>query len=243
MMQTQFTPEAGNPGVSGIAPEVRRVLVAISHAISLGRMELPNEFYPSHLPVALINAVYWTRLGNGASTTSSAERYCRHFGIASMRARSWEPISVDEQEALGDLIGRFDELGVDRMAKEVFQTSHGTTEATIRKAKNILRAAKVLRHIGIDVLQDVPARRPDEIDDALQCLPGVGAGMIRRFLMYTGDDHFVRGDVGIRNFVSSALSRRTIPGERAEELVRQSAYELILAPRFLDFEIWKLRGA
>ena len=130
-----------------------------------------------------------------------------------MRARSWKPTSVDQQETLGDLIRRFDELGVERMAKEVFQTNHGSTDATIRKAKNILRAAKVLRHIGIDVLQDIPVRIPDEIDDALQCLPEVSAGTIRRFLMYTGDDDFVRGDVGVRNFVSIALSRRAISGK------------------------------
>ena len=160
-----------------------------------------------------------------------------------MRARSWTPISVDEQETLGDLIRRFDELGVDRMAKEVFQTSHGSTEATIRKAKSILRAAKVLRHIGIDVLQDIQDRRPDEIDDALQCVPGVSADTVRTLLMYTGDDDFVRGDIHVRNFVSSALLRRTISGKRAIGLVRQCAYELILAPRFLDFEIWKLRRA
>ena len=242
-MQMQSRRKQETLAVSGIAPEVRQVLVAISHAISMERTELPNEFYPSHLPVALINAVCRTRLGSGAPTTSSAERYCNHFGIASMRARIREPIAADEQETLGDLIGRFDELGVDRMANEVFQTSHGSTEATIRKAKNILRAAKVLRHIGIDVLQDIPARCPDGIDDALRCLPGVGAVTIRTLLMYTGDDDFVRGDIHVRNFVSSALFRRTIPGERAKELVRQCAYELILAPRFLDFEIWKLRGA
>ena len=243
MMQTQSRGQQETLMASGIAPEVRQVLVAISHAISLERMELPDEFYPSHLPVALISAVYRTRLGSGAPTTSSADRYCHHFGIASMRARSWKPLSADQQETLGDLVRRFDELGVDRMAKEVFQTNHGSTEATIRKAKNILRAAKVLRHIGIDVLQDIPVRRPDEIDDALQCLPEVSAGTIRRFLMYTGDDDFVRGDAGVRNFVSIALSRRAISGKHAEELVRRCAYELILAPRFLDFEIWKLRGA
>ena len=146
MVQRQSRRKQETLMVSGIAPEVRQVLVTISHAISMERTELPNEFYPSHLPAALIDAFYRTRLGSGAPTTSSAERYCHHFGIASMRARSWNPTSADEQETLGDLIGRFDELGVERMAKEVFQTSHGSTEATIRKAKNILRAAKVLRH-------------------------------------------------------------------------------------------------
>ena len=171
-MRTQSLRKQETLVVSGIAPEVRQVLVVISHAISMERTALPNEFYPSHLPVALINAVYRARLGSGAPTTSSAERYCHHFGIASTRTRSWKPVSADEQESLGDLIGRFDELGVDRMAKEVFRSGHGSTEAAIRKAKNILRAAKVLRHIGIDVLQDIPARRPDEIDEALQCLPG-----------------------------------------------------------------------
>ena len=56
-MQIQSRRKEETLEVSGIAPEVRQLLVAISHAISLERMELPDEFYPSHLPVALINAV------------------------------------------------------------------------------------------------------------------------------------------------------------------------------------------
>ena len=81
MMQMQSRRKEEALEVSGIAPEVRQVLVAISHAISLERMELPDEFYPSHLPVALIDAVYRARLGDGAPATSSAERYCHQFGL------------------------------------------------------------------------------------------------------------------------------------------------------------------
>ena len=237
------TPSYRQPEIAEAAAtpsEVRQVLLAIAREISLESVELPNEFFPSHVSVALVNAVFRSPLRDRGATPSVAGRYCRHFGIPSVRARSWEPLPVDEQETLGDLIGRFDELGVDRMATEVFRTAPGSAEATIRKAENILRAAEVLRHMRIDVLQDVPARRPDAIDDALRRLPGIGEGTIRRFLMYTGEDTFVRGDTRVRKFVSSALFRRVVSAERAEELVRNCAHEMLLSPRFLDCQIWKL---
>ena len=58
-------------------------------------------------------------------------------------------------------------------------------------------------------------------------------------LMYTGGEDFVLGDAHVRRFVASAIGRRTVCAAQAEDLVRQSAYELILSPRFLDREIWQ----
>ena len=226
--------------VSGTDPlEVRQVADAVCRSIALHRATLTDEFFPAHLPVAVIDAVFRSRLRHGERPAPIAERYCRHFGIARRRADRWEPPPVDDQETLGDLIRRYDEFGMDCIATRVFQSRHRFPGTKIIRAENVLRAARALRGIGVDVLQDVPARRPAEIDDALRPLPGVGESTVRMLLMYTGDQDFVLGDVHVRRFVASAIGRRTVSAAQAEELVRGAAYELILCPRFLDREIWQ----
>ena len=219
--------------------EIRQVVDAVSRSIPLDKTKLTAEFFPAHLTVAVIDAVFRSRLRHGERPAPIAERYCRHFGIARRRADRWEPPPVDDQETLGDLIRRYDESGMDCIATRVFQSRHRFPGAKITRAENILRAAEALRGIGVDVLQDVPARRPAEIDDALRSLPGIGECTVRMLLMYAGDQDFVLGDVHVRRFVASAIGRRTVSAAQAEELVRGAAYELILCPRFLDREIWQ----
>ena len=219
--------------------EIRQVTDAICRSIALHRATLTDEFFPAHLSVALFDAVFRSRLRNGERPAPIAVRYCRHFEIARTQADRWEPPPADDQETLGDLIRRYDELGLDRIASKVLQSRHRFPGTKITRAENVLHAARALRCIGIDVLQDVPARRPAEIDDALRPLPGVGESTVRMLLMYTGGEDFVLGDVHLRRFVASAIGRRTVCAAEAEDLVRRSAYELILSPRLLDREIWQ----
>ena len=226
--------------VSGTVPlEVRQVTDAVCRSIALHRATLTGEFFPAHLPVAVIDAVFRSRLRHGERPAPIAERYCRQFGLPCRRPDRWEPPPVDDQETLGDLIRRYDEFGMDCIATKVFQSRHRFPGTKITRAENVLRAAEALRGIGVDVLQDVPARRPAEIDDALRSLPGVGESTVRMLLMYTGGEDFVLGDNHLRRFVASAIGRRTVCAAQAEDLVRQSAYELILSPRLLDREIWQ----
>ena len=212
---------------------------AVCGSLPLDGVELTDEFFPAHLPVALIDAVFRSRLRRGERPAPIAERYCRRFGIARRRVDRWEPPPVDEQETLGDLVRRCDELGADRVASEVFRSRHRFPGAKTTRAESVRDAAKALRHIGVDVLQDMPVRRSAEIHDALRPLPGIGEGTVRMLLMYTGDEDFVLGDVHLRRFVASAIGRRAVSAARAEDLVRQSAYELIVSPRLLDHEIWR----
>ena len=219
--------------------EVRQVVGAVCRSIPLDRAKLTDEFFPAHLSVALIDAVFRSRLRHGERPAPIAERYCRHFGIARRRADRWELPPIDDQETLGDTLRRYDELGVDGMAKEVFQSHHRFPGTKLTRAENVLRAAEVLRDIGIDVLQDVPARRPAEIGDALRPLPGIGECTVRMLLMYAGEEDFVLGDAHVRRFVTSAIGQRAVSATQAEELVRGAAYELILSPRFLDHLVWE----
>ena len=219
--------------------ELRQVVDAVCRSIPLDGVELADEFFPAHLPVALIDAMFRSRLRHGERPAPIAERYCRRFGIGRRREDRWEPPPADAQETLGDLLRRYDELGADRVACEVFRSRHRFPGAKATRAQSVRDAAKALRDIGVDVLQDVPARRPSEIHDALLPLPGVGECTVRMLLMYTGDEDFVLGDGHLRRFVASAIGHRAVSAARAEDLIRQSAYELIVSPRLLDREIWR----
>ena len=222
-------------------PELDQVIDAVVDSISLENFDLTDEFFPAHLPVAVIDAVFRTRYRHGAFSVPAAGRYCRKFGLVRTRDDRWNPPPANEQETLGDLIRRYDELGPDAMTADVFGIRRCFPEQQITTVATVPRVATALRSIGVDVLQDMSARRCDEINDALQCLPGVGEHTVRRLLMYTGGDDFVLGDAHVRRFVASAVGRNAISPDGAETLVRSAAYELILSPRFLDREIWLYR--
>ena len=59
--------------------EVRQVVDAVCRSIPLDRSELADEFFPAHLPVALIDAVFRSRLRPGERPAPVAERYCRRI--------------------------------------------------------------------------------------------------------------------------------------------------------------------
>ena len=226
--------------VPGPAPlEVRQVVDAVCRSMPLDGSKLAAEFFPAHLPVALIDATFRSRLRHGERPAPVAERYCRHFGIARTRTDRRILPRIDEQESLEDLIRRVEELGVDEFASRVLRSRHRFPGMRITRAENVLRAANALRCIGVNVLQDAASRRPSDIHDALRPVPGIGDSTVRMFLMFTGDEDFVLGDGHLRRFVASAIGRRAVSAAQAEDLVRQSAYELILSPRFLDCEIWR----
>ena len=222
--------------------EILQVADAVCRSIPLNSVSLPDEFYPGHLSVALIDAVFNTskRVDRRATQIQSdVARYCCQFGVTRTRTVRWEMPAVARQETLGDLIRRYDAFGVDRMADDVFQMRTCGSSAKRAAVQRVLDVARALRAIGVDVLQDVQSRRFEEIETTLRRVSGVGDETVRLLLMYAGDDDFVRGDESVRSFVASALGRRFVPAHVAEELVRRTAYELVLSPRFLDFVLWE----
>lgn len=221
------------------ATELVRVIAAIHRSISLREIRLPDEYFPAHLSVALIDAVYRAGDESGDRAPSCAGRYCRHFGFESTRQDPWELPPVEEQEALGRLVGRYEELGTDRMVDEVFCVREVVPGTNIDRAECVLAAARQLLVNGIGVLQDLSVRPRSEVEGILRLSPGCDESTLRRFLMYTGKDDFVWGGERVRNFVANAVGRASITSVESEELVRRAAYELILSPRFLDREIWR----
>ena len=225
--------------VSGIAPEILQVMHAVSQSIPLRTAQLSDEFFPAHLPVALIDVVFGSAPGHEQIPACISERYCRHFEIARTRPNPFQVPPAEDQETLGDFIGHYDELGVEGMCEEVFGNGDHFPGTNTSRAAYVLRLAHELRQIGVDILQDIRAWRRKHIDFALRTLGGVDEHVVRLLLNYTGDDDFVWGDVNVRKFVASAIGRNTVSGTRAVNLVRRAAYELVISPRYLDHQIWR----
>ena len=217
---------------------IDKVIDAVVREFPLDTLDLTDEFFPAHLSIALVDAVFAANHGNKDLSVPAAEWYCRRFGLSRTRDDRWSLPPVNEQETLGTLIRRYDDLGLDTMTKDVFRVQRCSPHQSVSMAAIVLRAARALRSIGVDLLQDVSARHAPTIDEALQCVSGVDPHIIRRLLMYTGDDDSVVGDVHIQCFVAKAVGSMTISPCDAKNLVRRAAYELALSPRFLDREIW-----
>ena len=214
-----------------------RLIAAVSQSFSPYACTLPDAFFPAHLSVALIDAVFALAPACGPAPTDFAGRYCRRFGLVRVRVDRWNVPSADAQETLEELIGRYERLGSRAMEDTVFRTRGRVPGTDLSRARWVVEAAAALRRIGIDVLQDVHERPPRAIRDALRALPGDAAALSRRLLMYTGDDDFVLADRPVRVFVARATGRRSVTRADAAALVRRCAHELLVSPRYIDARI------
>ena len=223
--------------MSRVEREIRTVVDVVRGSIALAGVDLPDEFYPSHLSVVLIDAVFRARLQEKA--IAIVEQYCRTFRITQNRAERWQTPPRTEQESLGTLIAHYEDLGMKVMGDEVLSAPGWPPGSVAQESETVLHAARVLRDMGIEVLQDVAERASDEIEYALHTRAGMIESSVRRVLMYTADDAYVRGDLPVRRFVARALGVDMVSAARAQRLVRGAAHELILSPRFLDRAIWE----
>ena len=221
--------------------EVRQLVEAVRRSKLLAELELPDEFFPAHLSVAVVDAVFRPALQDRAQEI--VDRYCSRFGIRTIRAERWGPPPPAEQEALSDLIRHYDVLGTEVMMDDVFQSRECSLGTKIPKAEIVVGAARALHDIGLDIIQNVSARLPGEIEDTLRPLYGIDGRTIRLLSTYLGGKDFVRGDFYLRKYVACALGCKMVTATRAESLVRKAAHELILSPRYLAHAIWRFASS
>ena len=212
----------------------------VRRLIDLTDAELGDEFFPAHLSVALIDAVFTPRLHYYRQVVPIIERYCGRFNLRRTRSDRTILPHVDDQESLTDLIDNYEALGPSGLQEAIVRFRYCSPGTRILKSQNVKRAAVELRGIGIETLQDAQSTPPDEIKCVLQPLAGIKDRTIHMFLMYVGDDEFVKGDVHVCRFVAKALRKPRVSAEVAEQLVAEAARALGVAPRLLDYEIWKL---
>ena len=221
--------------------EIERLVGHVRCLIDLDNAKLSDEFYPAHLSVALIDAIFTPQLHYYKNVVPIIERYCEHFKLRRMRQgpnRAKLP-SVEDQETLTDLIDHFITLGSGGFQQRIVQSRYRSPGTSILKSENVKRAAIELRGIGIETLQDAQCKSAKDIKCVLRPLSGIGDRTIHMFLMYAGDDNYVKGDVHVCRFVATALKMPTVSAVVAEELVGSAARVIGISPRLLDYEIWK----
>lgn len=235
----QIASGMSEPDVSAKLPRSAAVVRKVRRLVDLDSAKLGAEFFPAHLSVALIDAILTSRLRYEAQVVPLVDRYCRFFGLRRLRAdRSRLPPPRD-QETLQDLVNHYETYGVRGMEEEILGARYRSPGTDIPKVENIRRAAVELRKIGLENLQDAASRDPGEIECVLRSLKGIGTQTIHMFLMYAGNENYVKGDVHIRRFVADALDRKSISAAEAEQIVQEAARVLGVAPRHLDYAIWQ----
>lgn len=233
-----------NTGIlSSGSSEVRKVACEVKRLIDLESAELDDAFFPAHLSIALIDAVFNPQLDYYGRVVPIIERYCRQFGLCRIRSDRESLPPIDEQETLTDLISHYEDLGSEGMRDEVFQARYCSPGTRIPKSDNVRLAAVALRGKGIETLQDAVSMDPEKIEWVLTPLSGIGPRTIRMLLTYLGNDNFVKGDRHVIRFVSNALGSYQVSAEEAERLVTEAARVLDVAPRLLDNAIWDIGNA
>ena len=219
--------------------EVTRVAHMVEVQIGFPYIQLGNEFFPEHLSVALIDAVFTPRLRYEEVVVPIVERYCKFSGIEKTRTNKDQLPPEHDQETLQDLVDHYSKYGVPYMADKVYKSRHCSPGTKILKAKNVRDVAFRLREIGVNVLQDMPHTSSEKIESTLKPIRGIGHATIRMFKMYSGSSDLVKGDVHICRFVAHALNTKKVSPKKAERLVENAASIIGLRPRQLDYVIWK----
>ena len=222
------------------ALQVEQVVRAVRRRIGDIYRPLPEEFRPAHLSVALIDTVFNPAIDYCKNVVPIVKRYCSRFGLVCTTMPGEWPPPLETQETLGDLISHYDALGADHLRVEVFRSSHRSPGTCVYKADNVLNCARALYAIGVNALQDVPTKCPEEIKRTLCATRGIGPSTAHMLLMYAGNDDCVKGDRHVCEFVCDALGVNNVSPRQAECLVAGAARKLGVAPRALDARIWTL---
>lgn len=205
---------------------------------------LAEEYRYASLPLCVVDAVFSIGV-RYTSTQKVVANLCKYT--------SWPRLADSRysrgggQQLLTDLIVVFEEVGVERMAQEVFQNRQRTSSRSgILKSEAVLKFSCALAQAGINDFSDFVQDRKDYAEAMILGLPGQSSGIaFDYFMMLAGDDNLIKPDRMVQRYVGKALSLDTVPQPRQTAiLVRLAAKELRRrgfdwTPLRLDHAIWK----
>ena len=99
--------------------DLDRLIEAVVPLLRAECPQLPDPFFPAHLPVAIVDAVF--AVPPTCETQPPpvfGERYCRWFELERTRTDPFRLPSPDAQQTLGDLIAHQEALGFDALEED-----------------------------------------------------------------------------------------------------------------------------
>ena len=122
--------EFGDSDVGRLVHQVRRL-------INLNDAKLGDEFFPAHLSVALIDALFTPQLRYCRQVVPIIERYCARFNLRRVRPDRARLPPVDEQETLKDLIEHYEVLGPGGFQAEIVRSRYRSPGTRILKSETV----------------------------------------------------------------------------------------------------------
>ena len=205
---------------------------------------LAEEYRYASLPLCVVDAVFSIGV-RYTSTQKVVANLCKYT--------SWPRLADSRynrgggHQLLTDLIVVFEQIGVERMAQEVFQNRQRTSSRSgVLKSEAVFKFCRALAQAGINDFLDFEPDRKDYAEAMILGLPGQSSGIaFDYFMMLAGDDNLIKADRMVQRYVEKALSLDTVPQPRQTAiLVRLAAKELHRrgfdwTPLKLDYAIWK----
>ena len=194
------------------------------------------------VPVCVIDAVFSIGV-RYSSTEAVVRRFCTYFDIP-YSGPNRRP-QIEDQLSLKNFLDIYDEYGIERMTREVYQNRQRTSSrGGILKSDAVLQFSQVLSRHTVNYLQDVDlvvGKQSLEFD--IMQIPGQRSGIsLRYFYMLIGNENFIKPDRMIRRFLYSALGRHLTFNDCHDAVV--GAQILLvndyhdLTPKSLDHLIW-----
>jgi len=190
--------------------------------------------YPDSLALCIIDAIYSTG-SNYHAVVNVINRYKSSDGAS-------------DKDGVTALLESFDRAGGgQRWAKEVADNNRPVNNlpGAKRKAEVIEEAAKALKSLGIETVQDLRAKlQPDlknnPVRDFWLKLPSQSSGVTYNYLLILAGEQSVKPDRWVLKFLDDVLDEgKHISECDAVELVSRAAEKLGVEPRKLDHIIWR----
>lgn len=194
-----------------------RLAEAVSRAFSPFACTLPEAFFPAHLSVALVDAVFAPAPACGYPPGVFAARYCRRFGLERVRADRWNAPPAMRRRGSRTSSGAMGGWGARDGGRGVWHALPGAGHGAFARAMGRRGGRRTPRR-----------RRRRAPEGALAAAPGGPRGAARRARRR-------RGRVAAVSYVHGR--RRLRARRRCGALVRRCAHEPLHSPRYVDARI------
>ena len=104
--------------------DVARLVRQVCRLFDLDEAKLGDEFFPAHLSIALIDAIFTPRIRYCQQVVPVIRRYCVRFNLCRVCPDRTKLPPVDEQETLTDLIDHYKALGPGGFQNEIVRSRY-----------------------------------------------------------------------------------------------------------------------
>lgn len=203
--------------------------------------KLPQEYYYSHLPLCVIDAVFSIGV-NYISVRNTITRFCDYYGIQKFNAKKKVTTSM--------ALSMMRSVPTDDLREIVFNNRQRTSSKNgIPKSEAVIKVLEILKKFHIESVDDANKLiiNPD-IEHEYRKIPGQTSGIsFKYFLMLSGIEGYVKPDRRIIKFIETSGNVKIKPDdcqpilESTLKRLKQHGFNLTL--RQLDNLIWNYQGS